>query len=56
MFKIMLEKDGMRINMPHDHGLRLLEAAERADIYKRHNPSAVFTVVNEENDNIEYQI
>lgn len=56
MFKIVLDKGEIHVDMPNDIGLRLLEACYRADIYKQHNPTAIFTVVNMENGDIEYQV
>ena len=47
---------GQTIDMPNDSGMRLLEACHFADIYKRKNPQAVFSVVNEETGDIEYQV
>lgn len=55
MYKIMMYVNGMTINMPFDAGLSFLEACERADIYKRHNSKAVFSVVNDSGE-IEYQV
>lgn len=56
-FKITLyTKRVGTIDMPNDKGMRLLEACEFADIYKRKNPNAVFSVVNEETGDIEYQV
>lgn len=43
-------------DMPNEKGMRLLQACEFADIYKRHNPDAVFSVVNEQTGDIEYQV
>lgn len=56
MFKIVIYVQGRAVDMPHDSGLRLCEACYRADIYKRRNESATFTVVNEDNGDIEYQV
>lgn len=56
MYKITLAKGDMLIDMPHDNGLGLFEACYRADIYKRHNSKAVFSVVNVETGDIEYQV
>lgn len=56
MYKITLAKADMLIDMPLDNGLSLLEACGRADIYKRHNSKAVFSVVNVETGDIEYQV
>ena len=56
-FKITLyTKRVGTIDMPNDKGMRLLEACEFADIYKRKNPDAVFSVINEETGDIEYQV
>lgn len=56
-FKITLyTKRVGTIDMPNDKGMRLLEACEFADIYKRKNPNAVFSVINEETGDIEYQV
>lgn len=56
-FKITLyTKRVGTIDLPNDKGMRLLEACEFADIYKRKNPNAVFSVVNEETGDIEYQV
>lgn len=46
----------MTVDMPNNNGMRLFEACEFADIYKRRSPNNVFTVVNEENGDIEYQV
>ena len=58
MFKItMFVKNLNRaIDLPGDLNLGLLEACERADIYKRRRPDAIFTVVNMENGDYEYQV
>lgn len=56
MFKITLDKYDMHIDMPNDCNLRFMDACDRAEIYKHKNPSAVFSVVNMETGNIEYQI
>jgi hypothetical protein len=56
MFKIQMSFDGRLLDMPNDSGLRLSEACYRADIYKNRNPKRTFTVRNEDNDDIEYQI
>lgn len=56
-FKITLYKKEIgTITMPSCNGLRLLEACYFADIFKRRNPEAIFSVVNEENGDIEYQV
>ena len=57
-FKITMysESIGQTVDMPNNKGLRLLEACDRVDIYKRKNPKAVFSVVNEENGDIEYVV
>ena len=44
------------IDMPGNDGLRLFEACHRADLYKERNETAMFTVVNEDNGDIEYQV
>ena len=44
------------IDMPNDKNMRLLTACEYADIYKRKNPKAIFSVVNEETGDVEYQV
>lgn len=46
---------GRTICMPKDKDLGLFEAAYRADLYKKKNPTATFTVVNMENGDVEYQ-
>lgn len=58
MFKITLYSPalGREIEMPHDKHLGLLEACNYADIYKKSNSQATFTVYNEENGDIEYQV
>lgn len=56
MFKIVLDKGEIHVDMPNDSGLRLLEACYRADLYKRRNPAAIFSVVNMDNGDIEYQV
>lgn len=56
MYKITLSKADMFFDMPNDKNLRLFDACDRAEIYKRKNPSAVFSVVNMETGDIEYQI
>lgn len=56
MYKIVMDKGEIHVDMPLDIGLRLFEACYRADLYKHRNASAVFTVVNMENGDIEYQI
>lgn len=55
MFKIILIKPGMVIEMPKDKHLSFLDACYRADIYHRNNRSAAFTVINEDNGDVEYQ-
>ena len=44
------------LDLPGDKNLRLFDACDRADIYKRWRPDRVFTVVNEENGDFEYQV
>ena len=56
MFKIVMHYDGRMVDMPHDKGLRLSEACYRVDIYKNRNEKVMFSVVNEDNGDIEYQI
>ena len=56
MFKITINIDGNVLDMPKDTGLRLSEACYRADLYKNRNPKRTFSVVNEENGDIEYQV
>lgn len=56
MFKIVMHFDGRMIDMPHDHGLRLSEACYRADLYKKRNEKRMFSVINEDTGDIEYQI
>ncbi len=55
MYKIIMYVNGTTISMPLDTDLRLFEACEKADIYKRHNSKAVYSVVNDSGD-IEYQV
>ena len=56
-FKITLYKKEIgTITMAGCNGLRLLEACDFADIFKKQNPKAIFSVVNEETDDIEYQV
>ena len=55
MFKVIMSLNGHMIDMPHDNGLHLVDACNRADIYKRRNGYAVFLVINAENGDIEYQ-
>lgn len=55
-YKITLTKNDIHADMPDDHDLGLMEACWRADVYKKRNPKAVFTVVNETNGDVEYQI
>ena len=56
-FKITLyNKDIGTVTMPGRTGLDLLEACALADIFKQNNPKSVFSVVNEETDDIEYQV
>ena len=47
---------GETLDMPNENGMCLLEACNFAEIYKRKNPQAVFSVVNEETGDIEYQV
>ncbi len=56
MFKIRIDTNDIHSDMPMDTNLGLLEACDRAEIYKRKNPAAFFTVVNEDNGDVEYQI
>lgn len=56
MFKVMIDKGVIHTNMPGDVGITLFDACWRADIYKRHNPTATFTVVNMINGDIEYRV
>lgn len=58
MFKITLYTKELNrmIDLPGDTNLGLLEACERADIYKKRRPDAIFTVVNMENGDFEYQV
>ena len=55
LFKIVMNVRGLLID-PLDSGLHLIEACYRAALYKRRNESATFTVVNEDNGDIEYQV
>lgn len=55
-FMITLQRGSIYLEMPGDKGLRLFEACHRAELYKKKNPQAIFSVVNEENGDIEYQI
>lgn len=57
-FKITLRTPRLRraIDLPKDKGLRFFEACERADIYKRCNPQATYSVVEEEHGDILYQV
>lgn len=56
MYKITLSKADLFFDMPNDANLGLFDACDRVEIYKRKNPSAVFSVVNMENGDIEYQV
>lgn len=58
MFKITMYTKTLNrtIDLLGDMNLRLLDACERADIYKSRNPEAIFTVVNMENGDYEYQV
>lgn len=56
MFKIVLNKPDMEFDMPNDLHLSLFDACDRAEIYKRHNHSATFKVVNEDNGDVEYEV
>jgi len=57
MFKIVLVMpDGHTINMPGDKDLRLFEACDRAEIYKKRNPDRGFRVLNAENGDVEYEV
>ena len=56
MYKIVMSFDGRLLDMPKDHGLGLSEACYRADLYKKRNEARTFSVVNEVNGDIEYQI
>lgn len=44
------------IDMPNEKGMRLMEACDYADIYKRKNPQAIFSVVDEVTGDLEYQV
>lgn len=54
MFSIMLIKNDIRCIMPNDTELGLIEACARADVYKKHNSSAAFLVVNNTTGDVEY--
>lgn len=58
IFKVMALFEGFDhfIDLPLDMNLQLLEACERADIYKRRRPEVVFQVVNQETGDYEYQV
>lgn len=56
MYKVTIDKGDIHADMPYDNNLDLFEAFWRADIYKNRNPKAIFTVVNQENGDIEYQV
>jgi len=58
MFQIKLYSQalGKEIEMPNDKHLGLLEACHYADVYKKSNPQATFTVYNEQNGDVEYQV
>jgi hypothetical protein len=55
MYEIYMLFEGRQVPMPSDHGLSLIEATRRADLYKKRNPARTFTVCNEINGDIEYQ-
>lgn len=55
-FKIVMSFEDRLLDMPHDNGLRLNEACYRADLYKNRNPQRTFSVINETNGDIEYQV
>lgn len=55
-FKIVLSTPAVVVDMPNDKGLGLFDAMHRADLYKSHNRTATFSVVNEENGDVEYQV
>lgn len=56
MYKITLDVDNIHIEKPKDIGLRFLEACCRADIYKENAPIVIFSVINMDTREIEYQI
>lgn len=60
MWKVMMTYTALgerrTIEMPGNNGLGLFKACHFADLYKERNPKAMFTVVNEDNGDIEYQV
>ena len=58
MFKIIMKpaSTGRLVPMPGDKNLSLREAVWRADLYKKKNPKATFSVVNEINEEVEYEV
>lgn len=56
MFKIVMFVNGNLIDMPSDNALDLFEACYRVGLYKKRNPDARFRVINNINQDIEYEI
>ena len=56
MFKIVITTRDISLDMPHDIGLNLFDACYRADLYKKNNAKAAFTVVDMTTGDVEYQV
>ena len=54
MYSVWLVKEDMCIRM--DCGLDFFTACEFAEIYKKKNPTAIFNVINDTNNDIVYQL
>ena len=58
MFKITMFSRSLKreLDLPSDTNLRLFDACERADMYKRRVPENIFSVINMETGDCEYQV
>ena len=52
--KMYIPRIRKQMDMPNEKGLGLFEACHRADLYKRSNPHCNYSVINEDNGDVEY--
>lgn len=56
MYKIHLATDKVSFDMPNERYESLFMAVRIANLYKKANATAHFTVINEDNGDIEHEI
>lgn len=56
MYKIKLTTDKVDFFMPKENHESLFKACDYADIYKKHNPKAHYSVINDESGDVEYEV